>query len=254
MYGVEINDNVSNVSSVDNSNNNNTINIVNFKSEKYVEKIVIVNGKSYKYRETESGDAIYLYRRENTKTCFEIFLDVDKNGDSYAHLDSFYNFDDCCNTMDSTGRDLFLAVVQLLKERGGVKYMLFSDNSGKELENGEWISLADTYFVSTGKTWYESIVPLTPDDPARYKTAHKNVMKATWASAYKILKENNPELVIPVNISDINVHAQGSAMKVFRRIKEAEPNFFADNKYSIMPSIKYTSMSGMKWKYYFPIV
>jgi hypothetical protein len=253
MYGTEMNGNMSTASSVasDNYNDNNN-NIKNFRLENYAEKNVTVNGKRYTYRETESGSAIYLYHRDSTKNCFEIFFDTDNKGNKYAHLDSFYNFSDCCNTIDSTGRDLFLAVVKLLTEKGGLKYMLFSDNSGKKLENGEWISLADTYFVSTGKTWYESILPLTPDEPKRYKNALRNVKKATWEYAYAVLKDNNPDIEIPVDISDINGKSPGSAMQVFRRIKEAKTTFFADNNYSIMASVGYASMSGMKWKYYFP--
>lgn len=249
-----MNDNMSNISSIVNDNYIHIINDhTNIKlDKKYVEKIVTIHGKQYKYRETESGQFIYLYRGENKRRCFEINIDIDKDGNKYAHLDSFYNYSNCCITMDSTGRDLFLAVIKLLTERGDLKYMLFSDNSGKDIGNGKWISLADVYFATTGETWYESIVPLVSEDMDTYNLTYKKVISATWNKVYEYLKDTEPLLIIPVNISDVDGNARGSAMQVYWRIKEAATDFFALYRPLIMPSMGCSSMSGMKWRYYFP--
>ncbi len=254
MYGTEINDDMSNASSIisDTYNSNNITS--NYKLEKYIEKIVTIHGKRYKYRETKSGNFLYLYRGENKRNCFEIILDIDEEGNKYAHLDSFYNFDNCCNTMDSSGRDLFLAVVELLRERGNLKYMKFSDNSGKELETGEWIPLADTYFVSMGNTWYGSILPLIPLKPITTEIfqGYVNVVrKNRWDNVYECLKQHRPDISIPINISDIDTTMEGSAMIVFRRIKDAKSVFFAEYGYLLATCCGFPTMSGKMWKYNF---
>jgi hypothetical protein len=253
MYGTEINETVYNATNNKGDNYSNSTNVnPNYKTENYNEKIVVINSKHYKYRETVSGRYIYLYRGEYKRKCFEIEVDVDGEGNKYAKLDSLYNYGNCCITMDSTGRDLFLAVVKLLTDRGSLKYMTLTDRSGKYIGDGKWISLADVTFTTTGETWYESMVPLVPDDIDTYNLTYKKVTTAKWVNVYTYLKETEPMLTIPINISDIDGNAEGSAMGVYWRIKEANSDFFAIYRPLIMPSMGCSSMSGMAWRYYFP--
>jgi hypothetical protein len=60
----------------------------------------------------------------------------------------------------------------------------------------------------------------------------------TWASLH---------LTSPVDISDIDVSAPGSAMMVLRRIKEIKGTYFADNEDDILHASKIGSLHGITW-------
>jgi hypothetical protein len=235
----------------ENNQNNNT----NCQEKSFIEKTVTFNGKNYTYREEEGGDYLYLFRGEAKRYCFEIDIQIDSENKKYAHLRSFYNFSDCSQQKNSNGKDLFLAVVELLKQRKDIiSYMDLTDDSGKELPNGKKIPLGDMYFVCTGETWYGSLLPLVPDKMIAedINISRKKVRRNRWNNVYNCLKARYPSLTIPVDISDIDTTKPGSAMQVFRRIKEAKTDFFADYGYNISVCSGYRTISGTVWRYYFP--
>jgi hypothetical protein len=249
QFGAGYWDGLSNVSSLSNSDSNSNI---PEETRPTIEKKVVINGKEYRYRETVDGKTIYLFRRNGTRNCFEIEIETNKEGLKYAHLNTFYNFEDCSIRMDSTGSDMLLAVVKLLSERGDLAYMEFSDNSGKQIETDKWITLCDVYFLATGKTWYGSIIPIEPVDKVKYEKTLRKLKNAKWNEVQsRMVSCNEGPVHIPVDISDINTNVPGSAMAVFRRIKDAKTDFFTIYRLCLMPAIEATSFSGSVWRYYF---
>lgn len=220
-----------------------------------IDKTVTVNEKRYKYRETENGMNIVL-RKSDTDVCFHIRIlpenTVTKK--KMAILQSFHQYPSCSVDDTATGRDLFDAVIQILKERKDILYMELQDESHKDLPNGKSIPLADMYFVCTGKTWYGSIVPLTPIGKITNKILRKIIHKVntnTWLTVSRGLLEYYSTVSIPVDISDIDITKSGSAMQVFQRIKEAKTDFFADYAYGISICSGFSSLTGSGWRYTF---
>ena len=216
----------------------------------YHEKIIEYNGKRYKYRETDDGNHIFLYRKQGA-SCFEIFIET-VSGITFAHLNTFNNFSDCSIDNDSVGSDMLLAIVDILKPRTDITYLAFSDNSGKEIAPNVWIRLSDVYFVATGKTWYGSVLPLVPDDQEFFNYNYRQITSATWTETLRFMEYHSTiPIKIPVSIKDIDPTAPGSAMLVFRRIKDAKTDFFAKYRNLIMPSVGCNSFFSSTWRYYF---
>jgi hypothetical protein len=242
MYGMY------NLNGISNNENNNLNNHENINIQLSKEKQIILNDKLYKYKDTQDGSYIYLFG--DGENCFQIDIDIDSDSKKYAILQTFHNYPQCSQTYDSTGRDMLLAVVELLKEREDISYMELTDQSSKELKNGKRIPLADMYFVCTGKTWYGEVLPMTPLE-RNIKTDIIRVHTNTWNSVYACLQENYPDVTIPVDISDIDTSAEGSAMAVFNRIKEAKGDFFADYGMHLALCSGYTTFRGSRWRYNF---
>lgn len=151
----------------------------------------------------------------------------------------------------ATGKDLLLAVVEILRGRDDISYMTIQDESHKDLPNGKSIPLADMYFVCTGKTWYGSIITLQSQNKKLYDRAYSKITKNAWINVYKCFKDDYPDFTIPDDISDINIKKPGSAMQVFQRIKEARTDFFADYADDIALCSKIKTMQGSVWTYTF---
>ncbi len=246
------NENSTNTNSITNNNNTNYQGAEHNPVVYTIDKIVIVDGKRYKYRETEDGMNIIL-RRSNEEVCFHIRLqnDIEPTGKKMAILQSFHQYTSCSMDDGTTGKHLLLAVVEILRSCGDIIYMTIQDESHKDLPNGKSIPLADMYFVCTGKTWYGSILSLQPQNKKYYNRAYSKIKKNTWEKIFKYFKDDYPDFSIPVDISDINIKKHGSAMQVFQRIKEAKTDFFADYADDIAVSSGIKSMQGSGWTYTF---
>lgn len=247
----------------DNENSTNTNSIINNNNTTYqgpehnpiaytIDKIVTVDRKRYKYRETEDGMNIIL-RKSSEEVCFHVRLQIDTESTEkkLAILQSFHQYTSCSMDDVATGKDLLLAVVEILRGRGDISYMTIQDESHKDLPNGKSIPLADMYFVCTGKTWYGSILNLQPQNKKLYNRAYSKVVTNTWEKVYNCFKEDYPDFTIPVDISDINIKKPGSAMQVFQRIKGAKTDFFADYADDIALCSKINTMQGSGWTYTF---
>lgn len=235
-----------------------TNNTINYSDPSYnqvtytIDNTITVKGKRYKYRETEDRSHIVL-RSSNNDVCFHIRIisAVDYPGKKMAILQTFHQYSSCSLDDNGTGKNLFLTVLQILRARKDIAYMDLQDESYKELENGKRIPLADMYFVCTGKTWYGSIVSLKPLNEELFSESLLKIRKKSWDQVFKCLQEKKPGLQVPISIANINTKEEGSAMKVFQRIKEAKTDFFADHMNYIISCIGYSSMKGTGWRYTF---
>ncbi len=218
------------------------------------QNMVEVDGKRYLYTYTVTKDETkYVVYRKKGRQCFIMYLfdDEESKGKKMAVLESLDQFTDCSLDNGATGKHLFLAAIQILKDREDVSYVELNDKSGKNLPNGKRIPLADMTFVCTGKTWYGSIVSLIPQDPVLFNDSLYKIQKISWDGIYHCLQNKIPGFIIPVTTTGINTTEPGSAMKVFQRIKEAKTDFFADYMSYIIACIGYSSMKGSSWRYYF---
>ncbi len=240
------------------STNSLTNNTINYPDPSYnevvytIDKTITVKEKRYKYRVTEDGSHIVL-RSSDTDVCFHIRIvpSIEYPGKKMAILQTFHQYSSCSLDDDGTGKDLFLAVIKILRSRKDIATMELQDESYKELENGKRIPLADMYFVCTGKTWYGSIVTLTPLNEELFHDSLQKLQTISWDTVFKCLQAKKPGLQLPVSIANMNTNSAGSAMKVFQRIKEAKTDFFADSMNSIISCIGYSSMKGTGWRYTF---
>jgi hypothetical protein len=219
--------------------------------------MVEVDGNRYIYTYTVTKDETkYAVYRKKGRHCFIMYLfdDEERKGKKMAVLESLDQFTDCSLDNGATGKQLLLAAIQILRNRKDVSYVDLNDKSGKNLPNGKKIPLADMYFVCTGKTWYGSIIPLVPSGNTKQEDINIDITTVntnTWADVSTCFKKYYPDFYVPVDISDIDVTSPGSAMQVYRRIKESNSDFFADFSVRIPQCNNYSSMKGSSWRYYF---
>lgn len=184
--------------------------------------IVEVDGSRYYYKTTTKGYSYTILggRRKGKRPCIIIFYNK-KTG--IAHLQTIERGDDCSLDWGAPSRLTVLAAVEIARKLGA-RRLILSDESTKNIPGGSF-NLSLMYFLSSGRTWYESILPgLRPEKSAAIEAERAAVVSATWDS----VMAKFPELVVPVDISDVDTGAPGSAMRVFRRIKDAKTMFFAE--------------------------
>jgi len=155
----------------------------------------------------------------------------------------------CAITTDAPIQAAGMAAFALAKERG-VSHIALTDNSSKSLPGGKKFSVVDTSFLTTGKTWYESFLPIIPTKPLASAIARwrQIVITNTWSNVFACLLQDRPDIQIPVDISDIDITTVGSAMVVLRRIKEARTDFFADYRYELPKCSSIGSLHGSEWE------
>lgn len=146
---------------------------------------------------------------------------------------------------------MVLAALNLAKQNGAVSFGLADDSKVWFDNDTRYFVLSNMYFLTSGETWYKSILPeLTPTDPVKAAKINEWRIRAltnTWADVSQRLPQN---IVIPVDISDIDIGRQGSAMEVLRRIKDAKTTFFADYDDELLIASNIGSLRGISWSMY----
>ena len=208
--------------------------------------IVSANGFEYNYIEDYEAGAYTIYAgRPRRKTeCFLLFITKDK----VAELHSMRQSKDCALQDNATSHNLLHAALILAKEKGATRIEL-TDVANKRLPYDKSFRLSNMYFLTTGRPWYEThggFQPI-PADEKYVSRWRSKVMKNTWNKVFSCLMENIPYIHIPVDISDINGEAEGSAMEVFRRIKETTSSFFADYQRELMICSNIGALETITW-------
>ena len=188
--------------------------------------IISGNGYRYNYRENPDLGTLVIYggRTAGKRNCFLLLIDKD-----IATLQSVERGDDCSLDKGASSTNMVHAAFALAKEKGASQLNL-TDTSTKHMINGKSFRISEMYFLATGRTWYETITDVKPI-PSEAKTVdgwRTRVRTNRWRDVFKCLQNIYPDIVVPVNISDIVIDAEGSAMIVFQRIKTAKTDFFAD--------------------------
>jgi hypothetical protein len=140
------------------------------------------------------------------------------------------------------------AAMKIARERGALTFTL-DDISVKRLPSGEAFRLANMYFLTTGATWYESIVPgLRPMDAAaanKIAVWRERVRTNRWNDVARELTRwdvSAPEVDMSVDPGAI-----GSAMVVLRAIKEAQTDFFAKHEEAVLAASFIGNLYGLTW-------
>ena len=201
--------------------------------------IVWVNGYRFRYIDMEGGMTVFGGSRLSNRPCFILSFD---NED--AILQSVESGIGCSLDEGATTKHTVLAAAQLAKERGA-KTLIFTDNSTKHLPDGRYFRLSNMYFLTTGKTWYQSILPCTlasPQDEQKYTIWKKRAETNTWSDIYSCLKKEYPDHTIPVGA------ANQTAMSVLRALKESKTDFFAKYEAELLMCSSIGSLHGLEWR------
>ena len=189
--------------------------------------VISANGFDYNYDEDYTAGAYTIHggRPRRKFECFLLFVNKDKT----AELHSMRQSNDCALQDNASSHNMLHAVLALAKEKGATRIEL-TDIANKRLPNGKHFRLSDMYILATGSTWYETVISVRPipDDEATIQRWRQKALTNRWNDVAACLLSVFPTMAVPVDTTDIDGAAAGSAMEVFRRIKEARTDFFAD--------------------------
>jgi hypothetical protein len=166
--------------------------------------------------------------------CFAIQFDIhSSNNQKYAYLISLAGKKECSMDGNAKSINIVKAAVELARQHGA-QWIELTDNSSicKEI-NSRSVSLADYYFMSRGKTWYETILPFIPDDKDVVEPYRNNVLMASWKDIINSIKKKDMNIynqilnIIPTGSADIST--PGSAMTVIRSIPKENRCYFLYN-------------------------
>jgi len=150
-------------------------------------------------------------------------------------------------TDDSTG--LVLAGLEIAKLKGA-KTFEFTDNSVKVVD-GYKIRLSELSLITTGKTWYERILPdikvVDEEEREILEVSKINISNSTWHMVYRKLL--NFDINAELDYSGIDINAPGSAMKVLDRAKKSKKytEFFAKEMFYLLKSYDAFPVHGYHW-------
>ena len=191
-------------------------------------------------------------------SCFILRIDTETN---VASLNIINKSADCFNDESyDNSRDIVRAAYIIAKKKGCIRFEL-TDNSkiycvpGKNIVSGygkdkDKIYLSDLYFLSTGKTWYESILKnLKP--VKNIQLIEKNRIKVltnTWDNVDKKLK-NKFGIFYNFNVKNISTDKIGSAIKVLKQTinEKIHCEFFSKHMSELLLASKIISLHGSDW-------
>jgi hypothetical protein len=203
----------------------------------------------YTTNQNDYGDRDTVFisggRDSGRRPCFVLSIKEKK-----GTLQSLERGDDCFVDRHSSSKDLVLAAFEIAKEQGCAEVYI-TDNSFKLCPPYRF-NLSDVYFISHGKTWYESIIPLQPFNQPYLEKDRARIFKTSWDSISKYLLKEGADLDF-VNTSGIHTKEAGSAITVLNRIinlkNETSCQFFAKYTDRILIASKIASLYGKTWIY-----
>ena len=206
---------------------------------------ISVDGFRFPYIEYDEGTHIAIRGRltKTSRPCFVLFIEKD-NTASLENVDRYK----CSLDDDAETKHAALAAFAIAKERG-VSRIYLTDKSSKQISPDTKFYLSDMYFLTSAQTWYESFLPIHIDksEGIPIEKWREIVRTNTWTSVFANLKRKHPDITIPVDISDIDITAAGSAMKVLTRVKEAKTDFFVRYKVDLPGASDIATLRGTLW-------
>ena len=207
---------------------------------------ISVNRHIINYREYNGDNGtdtvIFAGRDRKKRACFS--LKIYKTGE--AILESVDRRKNCFIDDHANSKDLVKAAFQIAKNKGA-KRLELTDNSF--IQCPEKISLADLYFLTTGKTWYESIIPLKCGKQVMVDKFRELVKTNSWSSVYIKLIELNPDFQKYDFEVDNDINKIGSAMEVLSKLKKSGKhcNFFSEYMYELLLCSGIQSLRNFTW-------
>ena len=208
--------------------------------------IISVNGVRYDNRVSRNGNTIVIHggRTKGRAGCFLLLFEPD----STVTLQGMKQAPDCALDPGGSGRHMINAALKIAMQRHATQLTL-SDISQKHLPSGKSFKLADMYFMTTGKTWYETMIPGLQPETKQDKIPiwREKVHTASWDTIESALREQVPDISIPVHVHDIDTSVPGTAMLVLSRIKDAQTEFFALYEDELINAFKIGSLFAITW-------
>lgn len=211
--------------------------------------IITIGNKQFEYFEHAEDDGILIIKGSSvdaTMPCFILKICPETpTTQRHAEMTSITRGVACSLDKTAKSKEIVCAVVNLAKEKKA-KWIEFTDMSSickDENKSTQSISLADYYFLTRGKTWYETICKFIPDE--RYASTisyyREFIQENSWADMIKTGKRRyRAEITkmlrdLPVDLTTIDVNAPGSVMTVLRRIPpEKRCEFFYKYSYNLL--------------------
>ena len=208
-----------------------------------------VPGARYDYRAERNAvtrTVVIRGGRSGRQTeCFLVFLEPDGT----AELHGLKQAPDCALTEGATGATMVAAALQIAR-KAKAKSLSLTDLSGKDTATGKKFRLPDMYFLTTGQTWYESLIPgLVPiENVAMIAEWRDRVRTNTWDDVATGLRAREASIPDLARFTDgIDTGATGSAMAVLRRIKDAGTDVFADYGEKLLLAIGIGPLYRTNW-------
>lgn len=200
---------------------------------------IVVRGKRFRY--WDQPDGTVLGGNKPTNPCFILLY---SRGEESV-LQSVAEEGNCSMDYGATSRDLVRAAVALAIHRGS-QVLRLTDNSTKHLSNGKKFRLSDMNMMATGKTWYESVLPglqLHPDETEDIAGTRHKVLTNKWDDVGTCLAE-----VVDIGAGDaLDGSVPGSAMAVFKTLKESHGDFFSIFWVKARKCSGFDSLYGTQW-------
>jgi hypothetical protein len=209
---------------------------------------IVLDGHTIKYREFKyNGEEeliIHAGREPWKRPCF--ILKIIPGGE--AILMSLERGTDCFIDSYDNSKYLVKAAYMLAKQKGCSKLSL-TDNSFIVCE-GKKISLANLSFLTTGRTWYESILPFRPVNYAGdIDNWREKVKTNSWQQIETYL--HNKGFPYKFSITGVDTAASGSAIKVFVTLKQLKNkkscDIFANYMFQILQASGIFSLREIDW-------
>lgn len=198
-----------------------------------------IDGHDIHYRHHIDGNIIVVNGGKNYdySPCF--VMDIDPISRT-AVLQTLYKRDNCFDDGHQNSRTVLRAVYRLAQEYE-VTRLEFRDVSVKYCDKRE-IRLADLSFLTTGRTWYESILPdLRCTDCEDIEEWRKQAHAATWRAVGDDL--------LDIGIDGVDFDAPGSSMIVLNAMKKDGGfcRFFVKNMDKLVFRTGIPSLYGRTW-------
>lgn len=183
-------------------------------------------------------------RGKGKNPCFNLAMK-----DGVATLQSLDKATDCFDDDFDNSRELVMAAFSLAKSKGCTAFQL-TDNSTKTCHSYKF-TLSDMYFVTSGWTWYESILSVKPTiyNEADMMDFRERVRNSTWAdiSAYLI----SHGATIDFDFPGLDPNKVGSCMEALNLIAKmrnaASCKFFKEQLKNIMDAHQIKTFHGTFW-------
>lgn len=183
---------------------------------------ITVNNNTFKYYEDESKTQVLIVggKTKGNADCFR--LTIDKAGPQItAQLEEVMKGKNCSIEGTATSKDVVEAAIQIAVKHGAKGITLVDESGICREDGGRTIPLSLYYFLTRGQTWYETIRPFRPVRQSQIDEARVTVIQNSWADVLRGMTKKYAITIqkeFPADISDIDIHAPGSAMRVLQKI------------------------------------
>jgi len=207
---------------------------------------ITIQGHAYQYETVVGNNYTIQIKGPNQNLCMLVLLEEET-----AILQILDGKAPCSMSYDAPSSELVLAAYHLAKMKGASRIEL-TDYSKKTTPSGREFSLANMYFLTEGKTWYESILPFYPVDSyvasaSDIEIARTRALTNSWAS----LLSCDSSLSHPtIDSSDIDIYAPGSARQVLQRIKQEKSDYFVEHMSKLLrcSAIPISTLDGTRFQ------